>query len=105
MHRMVELETSERDPVGLYEVFNTSHRSLLVMAKDRDSALNIAWAACHIRHTDNGLLSEGRSVHEARAKFYAPICERLQRAISRGLQGTVSVINDVVYVGQTEIEA
>ena len=89
----------------LFEVFNTSHRPLLVLAKDRDLALNIAWTAEHIRHTDTGLTSEGRDAHQMKPATYHQFERQLEAAVAQRLPGTVRVDGEDVFVGHTKVQS
>jgi hypothetical protein len=87
----------------IYSVHNTSHRSLTVVAQNSEAALSFAWAAGHIRHTDNGLTSEGRSVHEVRSSTgYGPLSDHwqtIQQAASQGYEGVVELDEGRISVG------
>ena len=107
MRNRVDLGALDSGSVSLYEVYNTSHRSLLVLAKDHETARSIAWSAAHIYHTDNGLNSEDRNVYEVRSRpSHGTLHDHwttLQAAISQRLQGTVQLADGRVIVGNTEV--
>ena len=95
------------NPTRLYSVFNTSHRSLLVMAESSEAALSLAWTAGHIRHTDNGLKSEGRDAHEVYSPPQAgPLHDHwsvVQDAASKGFSGAVEFAEERISIGNKVI--
>ena len=96
----------EKGPTSLFVVYNTAHKSLYVLAKDQEEARSIAWSACHIRYTDNGLNGEGRGVHLLGFGLsfeLAPHWDVIQKTAAKGGRGTVTLENDVVFIGHTAV--
>lgn len=106
MRTPIEIEKSDVRPTRPFTVYNTSHRPLVVLAIDRQTAQSIAWSAAHIYHSDNGLDGEHRQVHEGMATIQK-LTQRqsmlLGRAANEGRQGTIAISNDRIFVGNSEL--
>ncbi len=94
--------------VALYKIFNTSHRSLLVLAANKNAAKEIAYAASHIHYL--GFLRKDRcypDVSEIREPFDCQLADcaaAIRKAIDRRIEGTVHLHDGYVTVGQEVIE-
>ena len=93
----------EDRPVRLFEVYNTAHRSLLVLAPDRSSAIEIAHSANHIHwiwnRKDISYPHAAEVRDPLRHEDLADCVEPIQAAIAQRLQGTVHREGDHVCVG------
>ena len=97
-----------KEPVRLYEVYNTAHRSLPVLALDERAATEIAYAANHVHNL--GFFRKDRNYpHVAEVKRplrgkFAECSQAIQEAIARRLQGTVRLNGGGITVGNELIE-
>ena|SRR5438128_1747948 len=106
MRTRIEVAKSALGCTKAFLVYNTTHRSLLVLAEDRETARSIAWSAAHIYHTDNGLTGEDREVHEVNsssANFSSDQWALVQKAASEGRQGTIVVVDGHALIGDSEL--
>lgn len=105
MRTRIRWPESQEGCTKLFGVFNTSRRSIYVLAKNVEEARQIAWTAGHIYHSDAGLVSEGRHIHEVHVptgqleQYWQP----LSRAMKAGSRGTVHVDARGVYLGYDEL--
>ena len=106
MRTRIELAKSSVGSTKTFEVYNTAHRPLLVLAEDSETARSIAWSAAHIYHTDDGLNGEDRNVHEVKspsANFSSDHWALVQKAASDGRQGTIIIVDGHVLIGDSEL--
>jgi len=79
--------------VRLYEIYNTAHNSLLVLAIDRSTALKIAYSANHILSVWDRKDRSYPHISEVKVpSSHRKIADRapaIELAISQRLQGTV----------------
>lgn len=90
-------------PVKLFEVYNTAHNGLLVLAVDRSTALDIAYAANHIHFIWSRKDKSYPHVAEVRDpsshRKLADCAGSVQSAIVQCVQGTVHSEGDHVCIG------
>lgn len=106
MQKRFEIERANAVPTRLFLSFNSAHQSLHVLAADHDTAVNIAWAAGHIRHSENGLEGDDRRMHEClsiESEFRTKDWHPLMKAAIEGRQGTVSLDGDDIYLGEAKL--
>jgi hypothetical protein len=106
MRTRIELAKSASGRTKAFEVYNTAHRSLLVLAEDCVTARSIAWSAAHIYHSDSGLEGEHRNIHEVkspRIDFSSDHWALVQKAATEGRQGTIVVVDGHVLIGDSEV--
>ena len=106
MQKLIEIERANAVPTRLFLSFNSAHRSLHVLATDYDTAVNIAWAAGHIRHSDNGLEGDDRRMHKClsiKSEFQTKNWQPLVKAAIEGRQGTVSLDGNDIYLGEAKL--
>jgi hypothetical protein len=89
--------------VKLFKVYNTAHRSLLVLARDEKEAMSVAYTANHIYSPyPKTAESYSRMAYEVRCptsevpQSHWPL---VQLAIERRLQGTVHIEDRHLAVG------
>ena len=94
--------------VRLFSVYNTSHKELLVLARNAETALSIAGTANHVY----GLGSSRKdSNYPHAAEIRTPFGRLIgywtciQHAVSRRLEGTLHLQDGLVAVGDEVIEA
>ena len=84
---------TEDRTVKLFEVFNTSHNRLYVLAPDRRTAMLIAHTANHVYDPSEKIaLDYSRTVNEVKSACQSELLEHwkcIQKAIARRLQGTI----------------
>jgi hypothetical protein len=89
--------------VKLYDVYNTAHRSLLVLASDRLKAIEIAYAANHIHSIWNRKDKNYPHADEVRNLSsdcrLADSADSIRSAIAQRLQGTVHLESGRMFVG------
>jgi hypothetical protein len=106
MRTRIELAKSALGSTKTFEVYNSAHGSLLVLAEDSETARSIAWSAAHIYHTDNGLKGEDRNVHEVKTPSAGISFDHwalVQKAASEGRQGTIMVVDGRILIGDSEL--
>ena len=89
--------------VKLFEVFNTAHRSLLVLASDKAEAIDVAYGANHLHF----VWSRKDKNYPHAAELRSPANERklayhldlIELAIGRRLRGVVRLDGECLYVG------
>ena len=88
--------------VRLFQVYNTAHKPLDVLARDEARAMSVAWTANHVydlemKHADNysRYAYEVRSPNARLANHWSHI----QEAIAQRLEGTVHLEDDSISVG------
>ena len=95
--------------VKLFEVFNTAHRSLLVLATDRAESIEMAYRANHIHFIWNRKDISYPHVAEVHNPIIDPKLanhgDLIQVAIARRLRGTVNVDGGHLYVGNQIVSA
>lgn len=95
--------SASESSVQLYEVYNTAHRSLLVLAPDKSTALDIAYNANHTHWILDRKDKSYPHVAEVREPLnqgkLANCGAAIQTAIAERLQGTVHLEGDHVCVG------
>ena len=98
---------AEENSVKLFEVYNTAHRSLLVLAADRATALKIAYNANHIHFISGRKDRAYPHVAEVRTpstyRELANCGASLDAAIAQRMQGTLHPEGDYVCVGYHEV--
>ena len=101
--------TAHDRSVKLYEIYNTAHQSLLVLAPDRDTALKIAHTANHVHWVWPRKDTSYPHVAELHDPFsrgrFADSRDSITIAIDRRLQGTVHFNDERVFVGEEAISA
>lgn len=95
--------------IKLFAVYNTAHNSIYVLARDERTAMQIAHTANHIydtavKHTDN----YGRGCYAVPDGLRSKLSthwHKVERAISRRLEGTLHIDDDgQVAVGDEVIQ-
>jgi hypothetical protein len=93
--------------VKLFEVYNTSHNSLYVLAPDEVTAMSIACSANHV-YSPAAKIADNSSRFAYEVRGAMPVKLRAHQdsvrlAIAQRLQGTVHVENGQVTVGHEVI--
>ncbi len=93
--------------VKLYEIYNTSHNSLYVLAPDEVTAMSIACSANHVYSPASKIADNySRLAYEVRGAMPAKLRahqDSVKLAIAQRLQGTIHVENDQIMVGHEVI--
>ena len=88
--------------VKLFSVFNTSQKQLLVLARDRSTAISISQQANHIHNIvfrKDGCYPNVEEMRPSLTGINVTHREALQRAIIQRLEGTVHFIDEHLAIG------
>jgi hypothetical protein len=97
---------ANQTPLKLYQIYNTSHRSLLVLASDARNATDTAYAANHLHYMWQRKDRSYPNVSEVKAPYddkLAACWKAIEVAISKRLTGVVHLDDGYIRVGGEKV--
>ena len=98
----------EENVVKLFSVYNTAHNELLVLARDTNSAMSIAYQANHIHYMGfsrkDQIYPHFHEIEKPWKGKFTDCWEAIQNAISRRMEGTVQLDEGFITVGHEAVD-